>query len=200
MRRDRTEVMSSSHPDCVGRASGRRVRSMLLFRAGCAALVLACAACAPEAPTVAAIVRPSLPSPHDMLAQVRAAGAASPESLEVQPLRDPQVADLRDRAVFREKQADYTGAAQAIAQALTITPDDPELLQQAAEFALYQQDWTHAAAFAHQSYERGPKVGSLCRRNWTTLRFERLARDDATGVQNANAQLVTCTLEPPTRM
>ena len=29
-----------------------------------------------------------------------------------------------------------------------------ELQQQAAEYALYQQDWAHAATFAQQSYDR----------------------------------------------
>jgi Flp pilus assembly protein TadD len=166
----------------------------------CAALLLVVAACSPEAPRPVVKAGPVLPSPQEMLAQVRAAGAADPDSLEVQPLRDPQVGDLRMRAITLESHSDYAGAAQAVTQALAITPNDPELLQQSAEFALYQQDWVHAEGFAQQSYDRGPKVGSLCRRNWTTLRFVRLAHDDVTGVQVATVQLATCTLAPPVRM
>ncbi|HTA64995.1 MAG TPA: hypothetical protein VK753_05780 [Xanthomonadaceae bacterium] len=177
-------------------ASSLCLRAML--RAPCIVLALTIAACAPEAPPVAD-VRPALPSPHDLLAQVRAAGASAPDSLEVQPLRDPRVADLRERAIALEAQSDYAGATQAIAQALALVPDDPELLQQSAEFALYRNDWAHAGAFAQQSLELGPKVGSLCRRNWTTLRFVRLARNDATGVQDATTQLATCNVEPPAR-
>ncbi len=163
------------------------------------ALSLICAACAPDAPPASTGVRPALPTPQDMLAQVRAAGVDA-ETLDVVPLRDPQVEDLRARAAKLEAQADVVGAAQSIAQALAMVPGDPELLQQAAEYALYQQNWKQAELFAQQSYDRGPKLGSLCRRNWTTLRFVRLARGDAVGVQNAAQQLATCTIAPPVRM
>ncbi|HEY2346959.1 MAG TPA: tetratricopeptide repeat protein [Xanthomonadaceae bacterium] len=160
--------------------------------------VLALAACMSEAPQPT-VVRPAMPSPREMLAQVRTSGAADPQSLEVQPLRDPRVADLRARADRFEAQSDYVGAAQAIAQALALDPGDPELLQQSAEFALYRGDWTQAGAFAQQSFERGPKVGSLCRRNWSTLRFVRQAHGDAAGVQEALAQATACNVEPPAR-
>jgi hypothetical protein len=134
-----------------------------------------------------------------MLAQVRAAGA-DPNSLDVVPLRDPQVEDLRARAAQREASGDAAGAALAIAQALELQPGDPELLQQSAEYALLQNDWLHAELFARQSYDRGPKLGSLCRRNWTTLRFVLLARGDAPGAQNALQQVSACTVAPPVRM
>jgi hypothetical protein len=169
--------------------------------AACIASLFGMTACAPNAapPASASNLRTALPTAQDMLAQVRAAGADA-DSLDVVPLRDPQVEDLRVRALRLEAQADVVGAAQAIAQALALKPGDPELLQQSAEYALYQKDWLHADAFAQQSYDRGPKIGSLCRRNWTTLRFVRLARGDAIGVQNAAQQIAACTLAPPVRM
>jgi len=164
------------------------------------ALSLAIAACSPDAPPAAGNLRAAVPAPREMLAQVRAAGVSNATELQVTPLRDPQVEDLRARAVALETQSDYAGAAQAITQALAIVPGDPELQQQAAEYALYQQDWAHAAAFARQSYDRGPKVGALCRRNWTTLRFVSLVHGDAIGVQAATQQVATCTVAPPVRM
>jgi hypothetical protein len=164
------------------------------------ALSLGIAACSPNAPQATGNLRADVPAPRDMLAQVRAAGVSTATELQVTPLRDPQVEDLRAHAVALEAQTDYAGAALAIAHALAIIPDDPELQQQAAEYALYQQDWTHAAAFAQQSYDRGPKVGGLCRRNWTTLRFVRLVHGDANGVQAATQQVATCTVAPPVRM
>jgi hypothetical protein len=168
----------------------------------CTALLLGLlASCSEEAPPVSSgNLRPAVPTARDMVAQVRAAGVSTASELEVTPLRDPQVEDLRDRAAKREAQSDYPGASQAIAQALALEPGDPDLLQQAAEFSLYQQDWTHAESFAQQSYDRGPKLGSLCRRNWTTLRFVRLARGDAIGVQAAIQQVTACAVEPPVRM
>jgi hypothetical protein len=161
------------------------------------ALALVCTACTPDATPVA--TRPVLPTQREMLAQVRAAGA-DPNSLDVVPLRDPQVEDLRQRAAKLEAQDDAVGAAQTIAQALALLPGDPELLQQSAEYALLQTDWLHAELFARQSYDRGPKVGSLCRRNWTTLRFALLERGDAAGAQDASSQIATCTVAPPVRM
>lgn len=164
------------------------------------ALSIGIAACSPNAPQATGNLRAAVPTPREMISQVRAAGVSNATELQVTPLRDPQVEDLRARAIKLETQSDYAGAAQAIAQALAIVPGDPELQQQAAEYALYQQDWTHAAAFAQQSYDRGPKVGALCRRNWTTLRFVRLVHGDAIGVQAATQQVATCTVAPPVRM
>lgn len=162
------------------------------------ALALLClVACATTPPPAGP--RPELPAPAVMLAQVRAAGAAAPNALEVQPLRDPGVADLRLRAQQLEARADYDGATQAIAQALAIQPGDPELLQQAAEYALYHHDWEHAAAWAKRSFESGPRTGSLCRRNWATLRFVALAHADAGAAQAAQAAQAACTIEPPPR-
>ncbi len=166
-------------------------------RAIACVLALACAACAPDAPPP--VARPAMPTPQELLAQVRAAGVDA-HSLDVVPLRDPQVEDLRARAAKLEAQGDYAGAAQAIVQAIALSPTDPELTQQAAEYALAQSDWARAELLAQQSYERGPKVGSLCRRNWTTLRLAKLARGDAAGAQNATSQIATCTVAPPVRM
>jgi hypothetical protein len=177
-------------------------RSSFLRAGVLIALSLGIAACSQNGapPASAGNLRVGVPTPREMVAQVRAAGAAAGDGIDVKPLRDPQVEDLRVRAAALETQSDYAGAAQAIAQALTIVPGDPELQQQAAEYALYQQDWTHAAAFAQQSYDRGPKLGALCRRNWTTLRFVRLVHGDANGVQAATQQVATCTVAAPVRM
>ncbi|MBS0455852.1 MAG: hypothetical protein JSS44_00785 [Proteobacteria bacterium] len=162
-------------------------------------LVGALAACAPATAPPATQVRPALPAAQQMLAQVRAAGAHAPDSLEVQPLPDPAVADLRQSAAQLEAHADYAGAAKVIAHALTIRPDSPELLQQAAELALVQHDWAHAGQWAQQSFERGPQVGSLCRRNWATLHFVAMAHADAVATQAAVTAQAACTQRPPPR-
>ncbi len=182
---------------------GMRARVPDVLRAAWAMFLVGIATgCSQDAapPASAGNLRVSVPAPGEMVKQVRAAGVSNASELEVTPLRDPQVEDLRARAAHLETQADYAGAMQAIGQALMLLPSDPELLQQAAEFALYQKQWPQAAAFAQQSFERGPRLGSLCRRNWTTLRFVRLAGGDVAGVQAANQQAAACTVEPPVRM
>jgi len=162
--------------------------------------LFALAACSPTSapPSPSGNLRP-ISASRDMVAQVRAAGFAD-DALDVQPLRDPQVEDLRVRASRSEAAGDYAAATQAIGQALALLPNDPELLQSAAELALYRKDWAQAEIDASKSYERGPKLGSLCRRNWTTLKFVRSARGNAAGVAEAVAKVAACAVQPPVRM
>ena len=133
-----------------------------------------------------------------LLQQVRAAGQLGRE-LDVQPLRDPQVEDLRAAATAAEARGDYAGAQRALAKALLISPQDPELLQWQAEMALVGHDWASAQAFATQSWERGPKLGGLCRRNWTTIRLAAEARSDAAGAGQAQQRAAACAIAPPNR-
>ena len=82
--------------------------SMHLRQAGCSVLTLfALAACSPTSapPSPSGNLR-AVPAAHDMVAQVRAAGNAN-DALDVQPLRDPQVEDLRVRASRLEAAGDY---------------------------------------------------------------------------------------------
>lgn len=165
-----------------------------------ALMIVVLAGCPPTSapPSPAGNLR-AIPAAGDMVAQVRAAGRGD-DALDVQPLRDPQVEDLRSRASRLEAGRDYIGATQTIAQALALLPNDPELLQSAAELALYRKDWTQAEADANKSYQLGPKLGSLCRRNWTALRFARAGRGDAAGAGEAAANVAACTVAPPVRM
>lgn len=140
------------------------------------------------------------PSPgNDLLQQVRAAGQFGNE-LDVQPLRDPQVEDLRGAASQAEGRGDYAGAQGAVTQALTLAPNDPDLLQWQAELALATHDWTQAEQWATRSYDRGPKIGGLCRRNWTTIRLAAEARNNAAAAAQAQQRVAACTVAPPTRM
>ena len=138
-------------------------------------------------------------SPAQMLQLVRAAGQTGNE-LDVHPLRDPQVEDLRASATRAEGRADYATAMALIQRALAITPDDPDLLQWRAELALVSNDWIQAEQFATRSYEKGPKLGGLCRRSWMTRQFARQARGDAAGAAAAQQQVGVCAVPPPVRM
>lgn len=110
------------------------------------------------------------PSPEEVVGEIRAAGAPAPGELDVQPLRDPMVEDLRVQATQFERQQRYGDAASALDKALAISPEDPALLQERAEIAVLQKDMDKAAALARSGYELGAKVGPLCRRQWTTIR------------------------------
>jgi len=133
-----------------------------------------------------------------LLQQVRASGKLGNE-LDVQPLRDPQVEDLRNVATAAEARGDYQGAQRALASALEISPQDPDLLQWQAEMALVGHDWGRAHALATQSWERGPKLGGLCRRNWSTIRFAAEARADAAAPGQAPQPVAASAVPPPNR-
>ncbi|MFZ2753197.1 MAG: hypothetical protein WAZ48_07085 [Lysobacteraceae bacterium] len=110
------------------------------------------------------------PSPEQLVAGIRGAGAPAPGELDVQPLRDPMVEDLRVQATQFERQQRYADAAAALDKALALSPEDPALLQERAEIAVLQKDLDKAGALASKAYALGAKVGPLCRRHWATIR------------------------------
>lgn len=116
------------------------------------------------------------PAPEALVAEIRQAGKAAPDELDVQPLRDPMVEDLRVQAVAAERAQRHADAAAALDKALSISPDDPALLQERAEVAVLQQDLARAATLARRAFDIGAKVGPLCRRHWATIR-QRIALD-----------------------
>lgn len=164
------------------------------------ALSLALAACttAPEPPA-----KPSVPqiAPEQRLAAAVAASAgADDRELTVQPLRDPQVQDLRDAAAAAIAARNYAAAAEALNQALLIVADDPAVLQERAEVALLQADNERAETLAKRAFDLGSKVGPLCRRHWATIEQARLARGLAQDAASAHAQIQGCTVPGFQRM
>jgi len=159
--------------------------------------VLMLAACAsdplPDAPTAPAI------APEAMVATIRAAAGDADDELAVQPLRDPMVEDLRRRALQAEQARRYQDAADALDEALVVTPDDPAVLQERAEAAILLGDLDGAEAFAHKAWTLGAKVGPLCRRHWATIGQVRTARGDAAGVASAKVQFDACRVTGPAR-
>jgi tetratricopeptide (TPR) repeat protein len=161
-------------------------------------LILALAACSAP-PSTPEKAKPAVPQ-RDLVAEVRASGVEAEDALDVQPLRDPAIDDLRAAATEHERARRFEQADASLDAALKIAPSDPELWQLRAEIALYREDFEAAEQFANGSFARGPKLGGLCRRNWTTVRLAREMRGDATGAANASAQTTRCTVEPPVRM
>ena len=69
-----------------------------------------------------------------------------------------------------------------------------------AELALQRRAWKSAEALAIESYERGPKLGGLCRRNWATIGHAREQRGAPKAAAVAFRQGESCTVAPPVRM
>jgi hypothetical protein len=161
-------------------------------------LLVACASVPVAAPTV--VEAAPAPPPRDLLAEVRAAAADAGDVIEVAPLRDALVVDLLQRAEQAEQAGDLAAAEQALRLADSLVPGDPDLMQRRAELLLAQRALDEAEQLAALSYERGPRLGPLCRRNWATVRLAREERGDAGGAENAARQLARCLIEPPVRM
>lgn len=125
-------------------------------------LLAACGSTPPAPPVPAFDARAAV-------AAVRATGGAVSSELDVQPLRDTQVEDLREDAQRLEREGKVPEAATALDQALTISPDDPALLQERAEAALLLQQADSAEQFARRAIALGAQVGPLCRRHWETV-------------------------------
>lgn len=156
-------------------------------------LLTACATPAP-APT------PSGPTPAQMLAAIQAAGQGDDSVVQVHPIRDPRADALLSVAKQDAASGQYARAAQALDQALNVSPKAPDLLQERAEVAIGLRQFDQAEQFARRSFSLGPRVGSLCARNWqTVLELRRLGGDDG-GVHDALEHLQRCHVSGPVRM
>lgn len=157
------------------------------------------AACA-GAPDGTGPVRISKKSPTDLLLEIRTAELAGDDALEVQPLQDSAVADLRMQAEAAEARSDFAAAELAYSKALGLLPGSPGLLQSRAEMLLVLGKWDSAETNAARAYELGPKLGPLCRRSWATVRLARELRGNAAAASTAGEQAQRCATPPPVRM
>lgn len=167
------------------------------------ASVLALSACGTWSGAQDVPATPAIPkvAPEQRLANiVTASKGADDRELAVQPLRDPEVQDLRDDAVTAIAARNYPAAAEALNQALLITPDDPAILQERAEVALLQAENERAETLAKRAFDLGSKVGPLCRRHWATIEQARLARGLQQDAASAHMQIETCTVAGLNRM
>ena len=142
-------------------------------------LCLALAACSapPATPEKAKVVVPE----RDLVAEVRASGVEAEDALDVQPLRDPEVQDLREAAASAVAARNYAAAAEALNHALLIVADDPAVLQERAEVALLQADNERAEALSRPALDLGSRVGPLGLRHWATIAQARPARGPRQG-------------------
>lgn len=142
----------------------------------------------PPPPTPARAPRPN----YDLVASIRAAGEREKSIIDVSPLRDPAVTTLQDGAGADERAGRYADAAAKLDQALKLSPESPDLLQDRAEIAVRLRDFSMAEKLAHQSWLLGPKLGPLCARNWQTVVEMRLQAGDSTGAASARKWVQTC--------
>lgn len=165
---------------------------------GLAGLLSACAARGPERVVTGVEAMPD--DAADRIAQVRLAGVQAEDGIDLQPLSDPLVADLVEAATELERQQDWRAADASLARALELSSGDPELLQWRAELALALDQLDEAVHLANRSWELGPQLGSLCRRNWAAIGLARELSRLPEAAALARAQGEKCTRPPPVRM
>ena len=175
-----------------------------------AALMLgACSQSAPPPKAAPAATRPEVAAPRPdgkidadaaaVVALIRAAGAQFDSSVEVKPLRDAAVEGLLKQAHDYEAQQQAGPALDAVAKALKIAPNAPDILQYQAELQVEAGQWKLAGASAQRSYDLGPKVGALCARNLQTLVETNNLLGDPTDANLARQRLSSCKVPAPVR-
>lgn len=174
----------------------RALAPLRILSLAMALLAVAACASAPPAPTTPVL---TTATPAEMVARVRAAAGDGQGELNVQPLRDPGVEDLRQRAARLEAQGYLDDAAAALDEAVALVPHDPALLQERAELALLMSEFERAGELAARGQATGSGVGPLCRRHWATLEQVRLVQGDAEGAAEAKAAIEACRVAPPQR-
>lgn len=159
-------------------------------------LLAACATTPPAKPVAKAVE----PPPRDWVAEIRAAAAQVPSHIEVLPLQEATVEDLRQKARAAESAKHFDEAAATLDAALALAPEDPALWQWRAEIALAERRFDDALAHAQKSAAIGPKLGDLCVRNWLTVAAARHEANDVAGEADARHKASACPVPAPIRM
>lgn len=137
---------------------------------------------------------------RDVVFAIRQAGQTTGSSVEVQPLRDPAVDGFLKQAADLETAHNFVDAVAAVDRALKLAPDAPEILQLKAELLIGLHRYAEAEALARKSFELGPRLGSLCARNWQTVVETRRAAKDEASASSAKAQVAACKVPPRQRL
>lgn len=165
--------------------------------AALALLITLLGACSQPAPPAQ---QPAAKPDNDVVLTIRDVGAKFQSDLEVHPLRDPAVDGIMQQVRSQEIQGHYDQALVLTERALTLAHGSPEIIQYQAELEIGRKHYDAAAKLAQQSYDHGPKNGSLCARNIQTLIEARNALQDSAGAAQAKAQLTSCRVDRPVRM
>jgi tetratricopeptide (TPR) repeat protein len=153
---------------------------------------------------LAACASPPRPEPpprvqRDWVAEIEAEAARAESAVDVVPLADPELDDLRVRARALSAAGSHAEAEAVWRQSIALRGEDPALWQALAENLLAQQRWADAAAAAAKSAELGPRVGALCLRSRFATFAARIELGDAVGAAPARMQVEACVAAAPAR-
>jgi len=172
----------------------------LEFRRAPALLTLLLLSACATTPAPKPVAKAPPPPARDWVAEIRAEAGKLPSHIEVIPLQEAAVADLRAKAQAAEAAKQFDQAEATLDAALAIVPEDPALWQWRAEIALAERRFADAIAHAQKSEAIGPKLGGLCVRNWLTLAAARQEAKDSAGAAAARTRAAACPVPAPIRM
>jgi len=138
-------------------------------------------------------------TPEEMLVKIHANNEVKNE-VAFQALPDEELLELRDKARQAQADGNLELTDTLLAQALAINAKDPEIIQMQAEVALLQNSFADAERLALSSYQAGPKLGGLCRRNWLTMHYAKSAQGLPITKDQLAKRLAECTIVPAARM
>lgn len=162
--------------------------------------MLTLAACTHSAPP-SPVVKPTAQiDPAAAVRAIRAAGTGLDSAVQVQPLRNPAIDGFLKKAHDTEAAKDFAVAIEWANKSLQLAPDAPDILQYLAELETARGNWQQADQLAMKSFALGPKIGSLCARNWQTVIEARTALGDAPTVGQAQQRVKECRVPPRPRM
>ena len=141
--------------------------------------------------------QPMAPQEPDVDARVRQPAQQDSAGVQVFPLENPAVTELLADASAAEANGQYEQDSMLLERALRIQPRNPEILQSMAEVNLQMADYEQALNFASRSYDLGPRVGEICRRNWRTISVSREYLGDHKGSSEAEARARNCMITKP---
>ena len=147
---------------------------------------------------------PAPPAPvvpkRDVIAEIRQAASLAGSNLDIQLIQSPAIQALLKRAELLQSQGAHDSAERLLLQAQEIEARNPLVLQFRAEAQLRRESVRMAEALAQQSFENSAQLGTLCMRNWLTIREARLALDDLVGAEAAQSRAKSCDVPPVERL
>jgi tetratricopeptide (TPR) repeat protein len=162
--------------------------------------VFALTACTQSAPPSSVVKPAAKVDPANAVNAIRAAGVGLDSAVQVHPLRDPAIDGFLKKANEAETRNEFAAAIESANKALKLAPDAPEILQTLAELETARGNWQQADQWAMKSFDLGPKIGSLCARNWQTVVEARTALGDAASAAQAAVRVKDCRVPPRLRM
>ena len=165
------------------------------------ALSLALASCAWFESSTPTVKAPEPVQPvRDAILEIRAAAAKTGDVLTIVPVQNPAVTLIFEKIEAADRAGDHFKARELTVEARIIEPENPLVLQYAAEGLYRNESYLEAEMMARKSFEQSAQLGPLCVRNWLLIAEVKRAQRQLTEEDEARAQAEKCPVKPLQRL